>query len=160
MATLSPPAPSLPGATHQPLAAHQPGPAHQSGPAQQAGAARPAAAVHLSAASQPAIPDRSGVGRENGPLGDQALVAKMQAGESAAIVLTAQVGRLPVELDVGVPVRNFRVRNLLTLEPSSLVESGWGHGEDVPLSAGAVQLAWCEFEVIDTDLAVRVTRLA
>jgi hypothetical protein len=48
----------------------------------------------------------------------------------------------------------------LNLEPSHLVESGWGHGDDVPLAAGHVQLAWCEFEVVDTQLAVRVTRLA
>jgi flagellar motor switch/type III secretory pathway protein FliN len=70
------------------------------------------------------------------------------------------VSRLPVELDVSVPIRNFRVRNLLALAPSHLVESGWGHGDDVPLAAGQVQLAWSEFEVIDTQLAVRVTRLA
>jgi hypothetical protein len=76
------------------------------------------------------------------------------------MALTAQVSRLPVELDVSVPIRNFRVRNLLALEPSHLVESGWGHGDDVPLAAGQVQLAWSEFEVIDTQLAVRVTRLA
>jgi len=30
----------------------------------------------------------------------------------------------------------------------------------VPLSAGDVQLAWSEFEVIEAQLAVRVTRLA
>jgi hypothetical protein len=29
----------------------------------------------------------------------------------------------------------------------------------MPLSAGAVQLAWSEFEVIESLLAVRVTRL-
>jgi Type III flagellar switch regulator (C-ring) FliN C-term len=63
-------------------------------------------------------------------------------------------------MDVSVPVRGFRVRNLLTLETGQLVESGWGHGEDVPLAAGDVQLAWSEFEVIETALAVRVTRLA
>jgi len=57
-------------------------------------------------------------------------------------------------------VRNFRVRNLLALEASTLIESGWGHEEDVPLAAGHVQLAWTEFEVVDTSLAVRVTRLA
>ena len=72
---------------------------------------------------------------------------------------SAAVRRLPVELDVAVPLRGFRVRNLLALEPGRLIESGWGHGEDVPLAAGDVQLAWCEFEVVDTDLAVRVTRL-
>ncbi|MGB6745616.1 MAG: FliM/FliN family flagellar motor C-terminal domain-containing protein, partial [Terracidiphilus sp.] len=69
------------------------------------------------------------------------------------------VSRLPVELDVAVPVREFRVRDLLALEPGRLIESQWGHGEDLPLNSGDVQLAWSEFEVIDTQLAVRVTRL-
>jgi hypothetical protein len=92
---------------------------------------------------------------------DQALVPSPHAPHNGqAIALTAQVARLPVELDVSVPVRNFRVRNLLALEPSHLIESGWGHGDDVPLSAGEVQLAWSEFEVVDTQLAVRMTRLA
>jgi hypothetical protein len=91
----------------------------------------------------------------------QALVPAPPSLEPAeALALTPKVARLPVELDVSVPVRNFRVRNLLALEPSHLIESGWGHGEDVPLAAGVVQLAWTEFEVIDTLLAVRVTRLA
>jgi hypothetical protein len=30
----------------------------------------------------------------------------------------------------------------------------------MPLAAGDVQLAWSEFEVVDTLLAVRLTRLA
>jgi hypothetical protein len=30
----------------------------------------------------------------------------------------------------------------------------------VPLGSGEVQLAWSEFEVVDTQLAVRITRLA
>jgi len=29
----------------------------------------------------------------------------------------------------------------------------------VPLASGKVQLAWSEFEVVDTQLAVRITRL-
>jgi flagellar motor switch protein FliN/FliY len=70
------------------------------------------------------------------------------------------VGRLPVELEVGVPVRNFRVRNLLALECGVVVGSQWGHGEDMPLSAGSVQLAWTQFEVFDNTLAARITRLA
>jgi flagellar motor switch protein FliM len=73
--------------------------------------------------------------------------------------LAAPVARLPVELDVAVPVRDFRVRDLLALKPGQLIESEWGHGDDVPLSAGAVQLTWSEFEVVDTQLAVRITRL-
>jgi flagellar motor switch/type III secretory pathway protein FliN len=91
---------------------------------------------------------------------EQALVPSPHAPqEGGGIALTPALGRLPVELDVSVPVRGFRVRNLLALEPSQLIESGWGHGEDVPLAAGQVQLAWSEFEVVDTELAVRVTRL-
>ena len=69
------------------------------------------------------------------------------------------IARLPVELDVCVPVRNFRVQHLLALEPGHVIESLWPHGNDVPLTAGEVQLAWSEFEVIDEHLAVRVTRL-
>jgi flagellar motor switch/type III secretory pathway protein FliN len=91
---------------------------------------------------------------------EQSLIPLARALTADGIVLTAAVARLPVELDVSVPVRNFRVRNLLALEPSQLIESGWGHGEDLPLAAGDVQLAWSEFEVINTQLSVRVTRLA
>jgi len=39
-------------------------------------------------------------------------------------------------------------------------ETQWAHGEDLPLAAGNVQLAWSEFEVVDAQLAVRITRLA
>jgi flagellar motor switch/type III secretory pathway protein FliN len=80
--------------------------------------------------------------------------------EDAGIKLTAPVARLPVELDVAVPVRDFRVRNLLALEPGQVIETHWAHGDDMPLAAGNVQLAWSEFEVVETQLAVRVTRLA
>jgi flagellar motor switch/type III secretory pathway protein FliN len=73
--------------------------------------------------------------------------------------LSGAVARLPVELDVVVPVKEFRVRNLLTLEPGVVIPSQWNYGDDVPLAAGDVQLAWTEFEVIDTHLAVRITRL-
>ena len=74
--------------------------------------------------------------------------------------LTPLAARLPVELDVAVPVHGFKVRNLIGLEAGQLIESQWGHGEDLPLAAGEVQLAWCEFEVVESRLAVRVARLA
>jgi flagellar motor switch protein FliN/FliY len=67
---------------------------------------------------------------------------------------------MPVELSVAVPVRNFRVRDLLALEAGGLIETQWANGEDLPLTSGDVPLAWSEFEVVDTRLAVRVTRLA
>ena len=67
--------------------------------------------------------------------------------------------RIPVQLEVGIPIRDFRVKNLLVLEPGSLIESSWVPGEDVPMASGEVQLAWSEFEVVDSQLAVRLTRL-
>ncbi|MGH7071300.1 MAG: FliM/FliN family flagellar motor switch protein [Terracidiphilus sp.] len=73
--------------------------------------------------------------------------------------LKGPVTRIPVELDVAIPVRNFRVRNLLALAPGALIESQWSNGDDLPLAAGKVQLAWSEFEVLDTGMAARITRL-
>jgi len=92
---------------------------------------------------------------------EQALVPSPQQPEDADLMgLAPPLGRLPVELDVAIPAREFRVRNLLALEPGQVIETQWAHGEDLPLAAGDVQLAWSEFEVVDTQLAVRVTRLA
>ncbi len=90
----------------------------------------------------------------------QGLIPAAPAAENEDAQLRTPVARLPVELDVVVPIREFRVRHLLVLAPGQVIESSWRHGEDVPLAAGDVQLAWSEFEVIDAQLAVRVTRLA
>lgn len=91
----------------------------------------------------------------------QALVPIPQPPEAdEEIAFSGPVSQLPVELEVAVPVREFRVRHLLALTPGQLVESQWSHGNDVPLAAGDVQLAWSEFEVMDNRLAVRMTRLA
>lgn len=79
----------------------------------------------------------------------------------AGIVLSRNpvIARLPVEIDVAVPIRRFRVRNLLALAGGQLIESQWDQGEDLPLAARGAQLAWAEFEVMDARLAVRITRL-
>jgi len=91
---------------------------------------------------------------------EQALVpSHPQREEGDLIAPGGPVARLPVELDVSVPVREFRVRNLLALGPGQLIETQWARGEDMPLASGEVQLAWSEFEVINSELAVRVTRL-
>jgi flagellar motor switch protein FliM len=111
--------------------------------------------------TQAGIATGTGPGTSEGIAADQAMVPSPQVpSESAFQSIPARVAGLPVELDVSVPVRDFRVRNLLALTPGDLIESGWGGGEDVPLAAGKVQLTWSEFEVVDTELAVRVTRLA
>jgi flagellar motor switch/type III secretory pathway protein FliN len=75
------------------------------------------------------------------------------------IAPASPLSRLPVEVDVTIPVPAFRVRTLLAMAPGQVIETEWIQGEDMPLAAGDVQLAWTEFEVIETALAVRVTRL-
>jgi hypothetical protein len=91
---------------------------------------------------------------------EQALVPAVTPHESELLNPQHSVAsRLPVEVDVAIPLREFRVRNLLALEPGTVVASQWGHGEDVPLGSRDVQLAWSEFEVAETRLAVRLTRL-
>jgi len=99
--------------------------------------------------------------RPGGPAehGEQALVPAPQSLESAMLIPpNTRAARLPVELDVGIPLSGFRVRNLLALDTGTVVASQWSHGEDVPLGSGDVQLAWTEFEVVDSQLAVRLTR--
>lgn len=116
-------------------------------------------------AGMPGGPPREANGRleaaaGQGRAGEEALVpAQAPVPEHEPIPLSPPVARLPVQLDVTIPIRDFRVRTLLALEPGQLVESQWINGEDVPLVAGDVQLAWSEFEVVDTQLAVRLTRL-
>jgi hypothetical protein len=90
---------------------------------------------------------------------DAALVATPKEFGAAPMDLSPPMARLPVEVEVGIPLRAFRVRNLLALETGQVIETQWAHGEDMPLCAGDVQLCWSEFEVVDTQLAVRVTRL-
>jgi flagellar motor switch protein FliN/FliY len=110
------------------------------------------------AAELPRKPEASGADHA---AGQQALVPSPHRPEEEDFTpLSGPVARLPVELGVSVPVREFRVRNLLALEPGQVVESQWTLGDDLPLASGKVQLAWSEFEVVDAQLAVRITRLA
>jgi hypothetical protein len=91
---------------------------------------------------------------------EKALVPAAHSPETEMLIPpNSRAARLPVELEVGIPLSDFRVRNLLAIEAGTVVASQWGHGDDVPLGAGDVQLAWSEFEVVDTKLAVRLTRL-
>jgi flagellar motor switch/type III secretory pathway protein FliN len=109
---------------------------------------------------QPAL-DATAPHAAGGTAADMGLMAVPSGREAAEpIAPNSLAARLPVEVDVAIPVRGFRVRNLLAMGPGELIETQWPHGDDIPLAAGHVRLAWSEFEVIDTQLAVRVTRLA
>ena len=122
---------------------------------------------HMS--SSPSLPQSAGLAAPRTPSQSEAerpapglgLVPPAPAARADEVpTLCAPVARLPVLLNVAVPIREFRVRNLLALGTGRVIESQWRDGEDVPLSCGDVQLAWSEFEVLDQQLAVRVTRLA
>ncbi len=80
--------------------------------------------------------------------------------EAEPLAIAGRIRLLPVAIAVAIPIRDFRVRNLLAIGPGDVVATQWGQGEDLPLASGALQLAWTEFEVADSELAVRITRLA
>ena len=68
--------------------------------------------------------------------------------------------RLPMQVDVMVKVRSFRVQDLLSMQKGTVLETVQEHTQDVPVRCGGALLLWSEFEVLDQKLAVRVTRLA
>lgn len=122
--------------------------------------------TRFGAGSAAAAPSGSAAARavegEREAAGEQALLPLpeiLEEPQAEPLPFSRAIGRMPVELDVVVPVREFRVRNVLTLEQGQVIESQWSQGDDVPLTAGEVRLAWTEFEVIEGQLAVRITRL-
>ena len=69
------------------------------------------------------------------------------------------LSRLPVVLEAAIPLARFRVRDLVGLRPGRMVETAWPATSDIPLRCGSAQLSWAEFEVVDEQLAVRLTLL-
>jgi flagellar motor switch protein FliN/FliY len=66
---------------------------------------------------------------------------------------------LPIQMDVALPVVRFCVRDLLALAAGQVIVTAWSSGEDLPLAIEDVQLAWVEMEVVDQEMAIRITRL-
>ena len=86
----------------------------------------------------------------------QALPWMMRIEEHPSWQVLAQ---LRVTLRAGVALHGFAVRDLLTLKAGQVFESLTPAMEDVPLKVGQVQLGWCEFEVVEHRMALRLTRL-
>lgn len=131
------------------------------------GPARPVASPAPPAQAEPARPARgkpspgkAEPGRPEPGNSEPSLIAAPPGTGAGETHLRAPVTRLPVVLEVMIPVRAFRVRHLLALAPGHLIETRWSSGEDLPLASGPVRLAWTEFEVVATQLAARITRLA
>jgi hypothetical protein len=69
------------------------------------------------------------------------------------------IGRLPVLAAVRIPLRGFRVCDLLALRCGKTVLSSCAITEDVPLLVGKLHICWGEFEVAEQRIAIRLTRL-
>uniref|UniRef100_A0A7V5CTE0 FliM/FliN family flagellar motor switch protein n=1 Tax=Acidobacterium capsulatum TaxID=33075 RepID=A0A7V5CTE0_9BACT len=105
------------------------------------------------------------------PTSSTALLAPVQ--EEAAIAADTETASLllrrtveervtqaPLRLEIRLPIRGLRVKDILALRKGAIFETQWPADEDIPGDCGGQQLVWTEFEVIDKKLAVRVTRLA
>ena len=79
---------------------------------------------------------------------------------SLAEEIEARIADAPLLLEVRLPIRNLRVKDILALEKGKIYETAWPGDEDIPAGCGGVQLVWTEFEVLEKRLAVRVTRMA
>jgi len=74
--------------------------------------------------------------------------------------LWEEVGWLPCLLSVDLALRKFTVRDLLQLNPGTVLESRNANGSDVPVIVNAQLIGWAEIEVVGQRLAVRITELA
>jgi flagellar motor switch/type III secretory pathway protein FliN len=102
-------------------------------------------------AQQPAVP---GAGTALLARGEIAADAPDEGGRDM------RLDQMPMQLDVLVRVRSFRVGDLLALSKGTVVETVHDHAADVPLACGGALLVWGEFEVVEQKLGVRITRLA
>ncbi len=71
-----------------------------------------------------------------------------------------RVEPLPCLLTVELQVPGFTVADLVHLHRGRIVTTRWTVGQDVPLRVNGELIAWSEFEVVQSRLAVRLTELA
>ena len=66
---------------------------------------------------------------------------------------------LPCHLYVDLRVPRFTIRDLLSLSVDSVVDTHRSEGAHVPVVVNGVMVGWAEFDVIDEQIAVRLTEL-
>lgn len=124
---------------------HQTGTVGTEGPARPVGTLPPPAAVGPAQGPAPALVVRD---------------TRLDDADAEEEQRDTRLDLLLMQLDVMVKVRSFNVQDLLSLETGSVLETVHEHVQDVPVRSGGALLGWAEFEVLDQQLAVRVTRLA
>jgi flagellar motor switch protein FliN/FliY len=71
-----------------------------------------------------------------------------------------RVEPLPCLLTIEISMPGFTIADLVHLEPGRILAAHWTVGQDVPLRINDQLIAWSEFEVVQSRLAVRLTELA
>ena len=77
-------------------------------------------------------------------------------GEEAA---WSHVKGLPCRLSVELPIPRFTVGKLLDLAPGVLLDTHYVVGSHVPVLVNGVMIGWGELDVVDENLAIRLTEL-
>ena len=70
-----------------------------------------------------------------------------------------QIGWLPCNLSLEVPVARFTVRELLRLRSGGIVATQWSRGAEIPLHANGQLIGWAEFEPVGGRIGARITEL-
>jgi flagellar motor switch/type III secretory pathway protein FliN len=70
-----------------------------------------------------------------------------------------ELGWLPFELSLELPLAQFRVRDLVRLQQGGIVQTSRSAGTEIPLRANGQVIGWAELEPLGDHLAARVTEL-
>jgi len=73
--------------------------------------------------------------------------------------LWVEVLDLPCRLNVSFDIPDFTIRDLMSLEVDSIVDTQRREGAHVPVVVNGGMVAWAEFDVIEDRLAVRLTEM-
>jgi flagellar motor switch/type III secretory pathway protein FliN len=98
--------------------------------------------------------------------GEGARTAAETAPEAAAAAAAApedplaRFSEVSVRISVEARIVGLTVRELFRLEKGSIVTTSSSANASLPLYVGKKMIAWCEFQVADEKLGVRVAELA
>jgi len=89
------------------------------------------------------------------------MIAQPRRGETipSPAELWPEALELPCRLSVALRIPHFTIRDLLALSMNSLVSTRRREGAHVPVDVNGVMIAWAEFDVLDGNLAVRMTEM-
>jgi len=73
--------------------------------------------------------------------------------------LWGEVMDLSCRLNVSFEIPGFTIRDLLSLQVNSIVDTQRREGAHVPVVVNGGMVAWAEFDVIEDRLAVRLTEM-